>query len=194
MAREGLMTIEDDLLDYLIRLNFAFKNEETITECIRSHMGFSILGEKFGPFEKGKKYRLKYFKAIPFIKNDILKLSASEKCDNVDVQRYAISERDDQKLILREEKYFLNKVKESKILMEKEVKSRIKPEADLHRFNSFTTNIIDSRLLKVLKIARSEITLDDEQKLTKSEKVLYKRLFNILKVWRNFFLTDNENF
>jgi len=46
----------------------------------------------------------------------------------------------------------------------------------------------------VLKIARSEITLDDEQKLTKSEKVLYKRLFNILKVWRNFFLTDNENF
>jgi len=192
MMRTGLINDEDLLLDSLIRLNFVFKNEETITECLKRHKGFSILGEKLGPFEVGKKYRLKYFKAIPFIQNDILKLSASEKCDNVDVQRYAISERDDQKLILREEKYFLNKVKESKILMEKEVKSRIKPKIDLDRFNSFSTNIIDIRMLKVLKLARSEITLEDERRLTKSEKVLYERLFNIIYVWRDFFLGYNE--
>ncbi|MFX1356512.1 MAG: hypothetical protein ACFFA8_04435 [Promethearchaeota archaeon] len=192
MTREGMMTIEETFLNSLIRQNFIFKNEETITECIKNYAGFSILGEKFGPFEKGKKYKLKYFEAIPFIQNDILKLSATEKCDNVDVQRYAISERDDQKLILREERYFLNKIKESKMLMQKEVKSKIKPKIDLDRFNSFTTNIIDSRLLKVLKLAKSDLTLDDERKLTKSEKVLYARLFNIIKVWRNFFLGDNE--
>ncbi|MFX0057681.1 MAG: hypothetical protein ACFE85_04455 [Candidatus Hodarchaeota archaeon] len=187
-----MIKIEDYLLDSLNRINFSFKNEELTTECINSHKGLVLLGESFGPFEKGKKYRLKYFKAIPFIQNNILKISAHEKCDNVDVQRYAISERDDQKLVQRENKNFLNKIKESKIFMENEVNKNIKPKIDLDRFNSYTTNLIDSRLLKVLKLARAELTLDDEQRLTTSEKILYARLFNLIKVWRKFFLTDNQ--
>ena len=184
--------IEVQLEDSLNRVNFIFKNEEIITECISEYNGFTILGELFGPFERGKKYRLAYFIALPFIENNILKIDSREKCDNTDVQRYAISERDDQSLIYRENKFFLNKVKEFRFLFEKEVIENKKPKLDLDRFSSYSINLIDNRLLKLLKLARASLSLDDERKLTNSEKVLFSKLFELIKVWRDFFLVNKE--
>ncbi|MBY8987471.1 MAG: hypothetical protein KGD61_03370 [Candidatus Lokiarchaeota archaeon] len=181
--------IEIQLEDSLNRVNFFFKNEEITTEGISDHDGFSILGESFGPFEKGKKYRIPYFVALPFIENNILKIDSKEKCDNTDVQRYAISERDDQRLLYRENKLFLNKIKEFRFLVEKEVIENKIPKLDLDRFSSYTINIVDNRLLKLLKLARASLSLDDERKLTSSEKLLFAKLFDLIKVWRNFFLT-----
>ena len=95
-----------NLIDDLKRINFIFKNKEIYTECVKFCEVITILGRKFGPFEKGKKYWLKFFLAIPFIENNILKITSSDKCDNVDVQRYSIAERDNQKLIQQENEYF----------------------------------------------------------------------------------------
>ena len=53
--------IEEVLSLNLNRVNLLFKNEEIITECLKNHGGFSLLGEHHGPFEKGNKYKLKYF-------------------------------------------------------------------------------------------------------------------------------------
>ena len=53
----------------------------------------------------------------------------------------------------------------------------------------FSINIIDSRLLKMLRLARSELSVDDERKLTNSEKLLYRKLSELIKVWRAFFLS-----
>ena len=170
-------------------MNFIFKNEEITTEGISDYSGFSILGESFGPFEKGKKYRLPYFVALPFLENNILKIDSKEICDNTDVQRYAISERDDQRLLYRENKFFLNKIKESRFLVEREVNENKIPKLDLDRFSSYSINLVDNRLLKLLKLARASLSLDDERKLTSSEKLLFAKLFDLIKVWRNFFLT-----
>jgi len=182
--------IEIQLEDSLNRVNFIFKNEEITTEGISDHNGFSILGESFGPFEKGKKYRLPYFIALPFIENNILRIDSREKCDNTDVQRYAISERDDQKLLQRENRFFLNKIKEFRVFIEKEVIEKKIPKLDLDRFNSYSINIVDSRLLKLLKLARTSLSLNDERKLTTSEKLLFTKFFNVIKAWRNFYLTN----
>jgi len=167
---------------------FIFRNEEITTEGISDHNGFSILGESFGPFEQGKKYRLPYFIALPFIENNILRIDSREKCDNTDVQRYAISERDDQKLLHRENKFFLNKIKEFRVFIEKEVIDNKIPKLDLDRFNSYSINIVDNRLLKLLKLARTNLSLNDERKLTTSERLLFTKLFDIIKAWRDFFL------
>jgi DNA replication initiation complex subunit (GINS family) len=64
-----------------------------------------------------------------------------------------------------------------------------KPKVGLDRFKSFTINIVDSRLSKMLRLARSELSVDDELKLTNSEKLLYKKLSKLIKVWRAFFLS-----
>ena len=183
--------IENQLEDSLNRVNFIFQNEDISTEGVSDHNGISILGESFGPFEKGKKYRLPYFVALPFIENNILKIDSKEKCDSTDVQRYAISERDDQRLLFRENKFFLNKIKEFRFLVEKEVNENKIPQPDLGRFSSYSISIIDNRLLKLLKLARASLSLDDERKLTNSEKLLFGKLFEIIKIWRNFFLTKN---
>ncbi|MFX1409894.1 MAG: hypothetical protein ACFFA6_06055 [Promethearchaeota archaeon] len=167
-----------------------FINEELSTECIKSFKSISLLGELFGPFEKGKKYRLKLFSAIPFIENNILRISLDEKCDSIDVQRFAIDERDDQRLVLREDKYFLNKIKEFKIFMEMEIYNKNKPPIDLDRYNSYLSNIVDSRLSKLLRLAKAELSLDDERRLTNSEKLLSKYLFKCIKIWRGFFLAS----
>ena len=141
---------EERLSNSLSRINFIFQNEKIITECTKEFEGFSLLGESFGTFEKGKKYKLKLFSAIPFIEKGILKVAPWDKCDSVDVQRYAISERDDPKLTKRTNNYFLNKIKEFRRFMENEIDNKNKPKIDLDRYNSYTSNIIDSRLLKLL--------------------------------------------
>ncbi|MEJ2279203.1 MAG: hypothetical protein P8Y70_15885, partial [Candidatus Lokiarchaeota archaeon] len=102
--------MEEGIKDSLKRVNFIFKNEDIYTECIKHHDGFSLFNEYFGPFEKGKKYKLQFFIALPFIENNILRITQNERCDNKDVQRYAISERDDRKLKDWENEYFLNRL------------------------------------------------------------------------------------
>jgi len=85
----------------------------------------------------------------------------------------------------------LNKIKEFRFFIEKEVTEKKIPKLDLDRFNSYSINIVDSRLLKLLKLARTSLSLNDERKLTTSERLLFTKLFDIIKVWRDFFLTKN---
>ncbi|MHA2392883.1 MAG: hypothetical protein ACXAEX_13125 [Promethearchaeota archaeon] len=180
---------EGHLTKSLNRINFMFQNQKITTECIKNYEGLKLLGESFGPYEKGKKYKLKLFSAIPFIINNILEILQEDKCDSVDVQRYAISERDNQKLIQTEDLFFLNKIKVFKQFMLDEISKRNKPQINLDRYNSFSSSIVDNRLLKLLKLAKAELSLDDERRMTNSEKLLYEKFFNLIKEWRYFFLS-----
>jgi len=183
--------IEIPLEDALNRINFIFKNEEILTECVNNHEGVSFLGESFGPFEKGKKYKMKYFSAIPFIERDILIISQEEKCDDRDIQRFAVDEVNiGETLTKQEDIYFLVKLKEFRTIIEKAVNEKKKPKIDLDRYNSYTSNYLDNRLIKLLKLSKTEISLEDEKKLTASEKALYKIISNIIKNWRKFFLSN----
>lgn len=182
-----LEQIKVSLANSLNRLNFIFRNEIIVTECIKNFKGFSVLGESFGPFEESKKYKLKLFSAIHFIEKGILKVALIDKCDSIDVQRYAMEERDDPRLIKRINRFFLNKIREFKRLMENEIEKKNKPKIDFDRYNSYTSNIIDARLLKLLKLSLSELSLEDERRLTNSEMIFYKYLYNLVKIWRDFF-------
>ncbi|MFX1398232.1 MAG: hypothetical protein ACFFAS_14455 [Promethearchaeota archaeon] len=181
--------IEFDFSDILVRQNFIFQNEEIKTECLKNHGSFSILGKKFGPFEKGKEYRLKFFIASPFIAEGVLKIASSEKCDNLVVQRYAIAERDDQKLVRREKDHFLNMIKEFKVFMEKDVNKGVRPSVDMDRYKSYQINILDNRLLKLLKLTKTSLSPDNERRMTSSERILYSKVHTLITAWRSFFLT-----
>ena len=190
MVSLNLEKVEENFGDKLVRLNFIFKNQIITTECIKDYPGQSLLGETYGPFEKGKQYKLKFFIAMPFIKEKLLRVIDDEKCDNIDVQRFAINERDDQSLIRRENKYFLNKIKEFRHFIEKEVDSNLRPKVELDRYRSYHANIVDSRLIKLLLLAKVDLSLNDEQKLTNSEKKLFHHISKIIKIWRSFFLEN----
>ncbi|MFO8018611.1 MAG: hypothetical protein R6U96_08250 [Promethearchaeia archaeon] len=172
----------------LVRINFIYQNQPILTECVKKSKGFSLLGHMVGPFKKGKKYKLKYFIAAPLIKKKILEVVPDEKCDNVDVQRYAIRERDDQRIVYPKEKLFLNKLKEFREFLVKKVDDRIIPKTNLDRYNSYLSNLVDSRLLKLLKLSRSELSPADEKNLTDAEKMLNERIFKLINTWRKYFL------
>jgi hypothetical protein len=189
-VRKIIEDVGGHLTDSLKRINFMFKNEKITTECVKSYEGFTLLGKSFGPYEKGKKYKIKLFSAIPFIMNEILEVIQTEKCDNVDVQRYAISERDDQKLIQTDDGFFLNRIKEFKRFMKNDIKNRNKPQINLDRYNSYSVSMIDNRLFKLLKLAKTDLSLDDERRLIISEKLLFDIFFNLIKNWRDFFINS----
>ena len=69
--RKIIADVGGQLTNSLKRINFMFKNEKISTECVKNYEGFKLLGESFGPFEKGKKYKIKLFSAIPFIIHEI---------------------------------------------------------------------------------------------------------------------------
>ncbi|TFG02222.1 MAG: hypothetical protein EU539_13240 [Promethearchaeota archaeon] len=185
--------IENELVDSLKRINFIFKNEEIHAECIKDYKGFSLLGETLGPFERGKKYKLKLFIAMIFIKNNILKVASNEKCDNVDLQRFAITERDNDKLVEQENKFFLDKIKEYRFFMKEEVENGKKPYQFLDNYNSYFVHLLDSRLLKLLRMSKSQLSLEDEKRLNRSELILFKKIHKIIKEWRKFYLRENKS-
>ena len=180
--------LKAQLKEELRRIELKFKNERVLTKCVKNHDGVQMLGDKIGPFKKDKKYKLKFFEALPFIKNDILIIDESERIDNVAVQRHAIAERDNHGLMGKDSKYFLTKIKHFKFFMEKEVLDKLKPQEFLDRFNSFFSNLIDARLLKLLKLAKAKIGAEEERKMTHSEQLIFELLRQIILVWRKSFL------
>jgi hypothetical protein len=183
-----MLKIDVPLEDALKRNNFVFKNNEILTECIKSYEGISFLGESFGPFEKGNTYKIRYFVAIPFIERNILKISFDEKCDDKDIQRFAVNEVNvGEVLTKQEDPYFLTKLKEYRVIMEKNVNERKIPKVDLDRYNSYASNYIDNRLVKILKLSKTDISLDEEKKLTNSETALFKIVSKVIRSWRKFF-------
>jgi hypothetical protein len=187
-----MLKTQDSLKASLKRINFIYQNREITTKCIKDYKSISILNETIGPFKRGKNYKLKFFLAAPLIKHNILNISSKEKCDNMDVQRYAVNELNDQQLKVPEDRFFLNKVKEFKDFTEKEVNEGKKPKLMLDNYISYMSNIIDIRLLKLLKLAKTEITPNEERKLTESEQFIIRFISRLLKNWRKFFL-ENEN-
>ncbi len=185
--------IEEKFIDSLDRINFTFKNKEILTECVKSLDGLLLYGESFGPFEKGKKYRLKFFKAIPFIEHDILTVDHGEILDNVIVQRFAIAERDEQTIVNQDMEFLLNKIKEFKRFIEKNVRDGKKPRINLDKFNSYFASLLDARLLKLLRLTKSELSLSDERRLSKSEFILYEKLYELIREWRELFLIRKKN-
>ncbi|MGV9173218.1 MAG: hypothetical protein ACOC35_11710 [Promethearchaeia archaeon] len=182
------LTLETDFKKNLKRINFIYQNDPIITKCIKNFEGFSLLGHMIGPFKKGKRYKLKYFIAEPFIKQNILEVIPEEKCDNMDVQRLAIRERDDQRMVDHKNKYLLNKVREFRKYLVKRVNENKVPQTNLNRYNSYLSNLVDSRLLKLLKLSRSELSPADEKNLTNAEKILNKKIFELINTWRKYFL------
>ena len=169
------------------------KNEEILTECVKEYGAFSILGEKFGSYERGKKYKLKLFKAIPLIKFHVLKIVPEEKCDSIDLQRYAIAERDDSRLTLLKDNRFINKIKEFRIFTKLDIENGIKTQNFLDNYNSHFLSLLDSRLQKILRMSKSELSIDDEKRLSDPEHVLFKIIHEIISTWRNFFLKEIED-
>ena len=68
----------------------------------------------------------------------------------------------------------------------------IKPRRDLENFNSYLMNVIDNRLLKLLRLTKTELSLDAERRLTNSEQILFKRIHELVNTWRNFYLLGNN--
>jgi len=76
--------------------------------------------------------------------------------------------------------------------MDKDVKDGFKPIRDLENFNSYLMNIVDNRLLKILRLTKTELSIDDERRLTNSEQILFKRIRELVDTWRNFYLLANN--
>jgi len=183
--------IESDLNDSLMRFNFILKNKAFYMDCVKNLDAISVLGKNIGPFEKGKKYKMKLFEAIPFIDANVLIISDKEKCDNVTVQGYTIAEKDENRLVRRDDNLVLNKIREFKKFMEKAIRDGTKPRDFLNKYSADLMFLIDSRLNKLLLLSKTEISMDDERRLTSSEKYLYKQINKMIKTWRKFFLSSN---
>ncbi len=180
--------IEEDLADSIKRINFRFVNQEIKMECIKNYDGFSLLDERIGPFEKGKEYKLKLFKGITLIEKGVLQITTEEKCDNTIVQRHAIAERDNQKLVRQESLFFLNKIKEFKKFLKMDIKKGLRPPLDINKYDSYIMSILDHRLVKLLKLTNTELSLDDERRLTYSEQALFDKISQLIIIWRKFYL------
>lgn len=185
-----MLQIKEKLTEPLSRINFIFQNKKIITECIQDHKEISLFDTKLGPFKKGKKYSLKFFIAAHLIKKDILKIPSEERYDNVVVQRFAMREREDQQLKELEDKLFLNKIKEHKKFVKKALEEGEIPKLNYDKFNSYMANLIDSRLLKLLRLGSIDLSVEDEHRLTDSEKMFYKQISKLIKAWRTFFLSN----
>ncbi len=184
--------IDINISEILSRIRYLYLNNDVYVTCLDSYKGFKVLDLEVGPFEKGSKYKVKQFIADSLIHYNIFEKLPGEKLDNLDVQRHAISERDNQKLEKKNNPLFLMNIRENKRDMLNDVENKKKTKMDFDRYNSYMSNIIYNRLLKSLRLSTTEISTAEENRLTTSEKKLFSILNKIILEWLNFFLHQEQ--
>ena len=80
-------------------------------------------------------------------------------------------------------------LKSWKTFIEIEIQKGLRPHLDKDKYNSYIMSILDNRLLKLLKLTKTELSIDDERRLTFSEQALFSKIYILVKSWREFYLS-----
>jgi len=182
-----MLKLETDLDVYLKRLKFIFQNKMMVVECIKDCNGINLFGDNFGPFKKGMTYKLPFWKIKPFIEKNYFKMAPENEINNSLIQQFAEQERDNIKLVDRQNDFFLE-IKELKRLIKKKVENGVLPKEELIKYHSNLEFLLHQRISKIEKLATSRPSTEILERLTETEKILFQYLEDLIKKFKAFLL------
>ncbi|MHA1822052.1 MAG: hypothetical protein ACTSVC_16380 [Promethearchaeota archaeon] len=146
-----------------------------------------ILDKRLGPFIFGNTYRMEFWIAKIFIKNDILELADDNKWDVQKIQKIAFTEGRSQE-IKKTEDYLFTGIREYLEIMKYKKDMGLIPERIFKTLVSNMQDLITVRLRKIILLIQTKNNIALRENLSEEEKILIDDLSNNFGQWKEFFM------
>ncbi|MCP4763316.1 MAG: hypothetical protein GY870_16195 [archaeon] len=174
----------------LERIKYKFLNRNVETKAKRNFdHSTEILGKIIGPFVAGNQYKMEYWIAKSFIKNDILELTDKERLDVQKVQKIAFKEGRSGEINNIDNNLFTSIKENLSILSYRNKKSKeLTTDKELRTFFSNAQDLVTIRHRKIVNLSQMKQTIRRQQNLTDEEKILISNISDDFADWRKYYL------
>lgn len=172
----------------LERLRFQYINKMVeIRAQDDFNYSFNIIGKKIGPFLKGNTYKMEFWIASIFVKNNIAKFDEKHSFDVKKIQKIAYTESKSISINPINPETFIAIKEHLKILQFLHKKGKI-TYREFINFYSNAQDLVKVRHQKIIKLATANKSMNNTANLTKEEKLLVDEISGEIDGWRDFFV------
>ena len=167
------------------RLRNVYLNQIVETKA-KKDFDFSvdILGKSIGPFKVGNYYKMEYYLAATFLKNDILELI--EPLDVQKIQKLAFNESRSNEINKIDKNTYVA-IREHMDVLAGKLQRKLIPDREFKSFNSNVQDLITVRMKKISNYSQTQQNMKLLQSFSEEERILLNNLTNELIQWRTYF-------
>jgi len=167
--------------------DFVFENTPVRIIVNRKCPEIELAGLKIGPLQEGKEYEVRFWIAEELEKAGIAHLREEELLDAMKLHKIHWKERVQsvkQISSLQEDFYprlrrYLSKLREDAVKKPEKMK-------EYERASGLSRDIVDCRLKKIISLASASAQTEQFLKsMTREERAIYERLYEIISIWRS---------
>jgi hypothetical protein len=181
-----MQQLESSILEELERLRCSYHHEMIEAECIEDCEAINLFREKIGPFKKNLTYKLPFWKIRPFIEKNYLRLPSKSQINSAFIQKLADSELEEIRLVKQKNNLFLE-LREASCFIPNLIKNKKLPKDEMEKYQDRFDILFNQRISKILQLASGNPSSEILDRLTSAERIIYKRLKNIINQYREFF-------
>lgn len=167
-------------------LDFIFENSAVRIICNRNCPEILLAGLKVGPFEEGKEYEVQYWIANELERSGIARIREEELLDIKKIDKMLWKEKVQQtRQVAHMQEDFYPRLRRFLSSQKKTANHNPEKMNEYRKAIGVAHDIANVRLRKIIYLASSpEQTNQTLNDLAKEERVLYDRLFKIIKEWK----------
>jgi len=167
------------------RLRYVYLNQIVETKA-KKDFDFSVdsLGKSIGPFKVGNYYKMEYYLAATFLKNDILELI--EPLDVQKIQKLAFNESRSNEINKIDKNTYVA-IREHMDVLAGKLQRKLIPDREFKSFNSNVQDLITVRMRKISNYSQTQQNMKILQLFSDEERLLLNDLTSEIIKWRTYF-------
>jgi len=167
-------------------LDFMFENSPVRIVANRNFAEIKLAGLTVGPFEEGNEYEVCYWVASELAKSGIVHFHAEDQLDTGKLGKIQWTERvQTAGQVSKLPEGFYPKLRRCLAELREGVVNNPEKMRELERADQLATDIVNSRLKKVVSIAAAPAQTESRLRdFTAEERLLYERLFSVINHWK----------
>lgn len=168
-------------------VDFMFENKPVKVIVNRNCPEIQLVGVKVGPFEEGKEQEVPFWIAKELERAGIAKIKEEELLDAVKLHKISWKESIQQaRQISPLEENFYSRLRRYLARLKRKAVSNPEKMKEYEKATRLSRDIVNCRLRKIVSLASAPAQTNQTlNNLTREERVLYRRLYEIINEWKS---------
>jgi hypothetical protein len=164
-----------------------FENKPVKVIVNRNCPEIQLVGVKVGPFEEGKEHEVPYWIAKELERAGIAKIREEELLDAVKLHKISWKESIQQaRQISPLEEDFYSRLRRYLARLKRKAVSNPEKMREYEKATRLSRDIVNCRLRKIVSLASAPAQTNQTlNNLTREERILYRRLYEIINEWKS---------
>jgi hypothetical protein len=164
-----------------------FENKPVKVIVNRNCPEIQLVSVKVGPFEEGKEHEVPYWIAKELERAGIAKIKEEELLDAVKLHKISWKESIQQaRQISPLEEDFYSRLRRYLARLKRKAVSNPEKMREYEKANRLSRDIVNCRLRKIVSLASAPAQTNQTlNNLTREERILYRRLYEIINEWKS---------